>query len=106
MALRKFALVLSATVAATAFAGTLSAEPAGSYHFGGWHLRGGNYYSANQLVRYFHHNGTYVFSSGFSLPDPFVITAPAPRAKIIDVKTQADPCSYEHGVCVIRGIDY
>ncbi len=44
--------------------------------------------------------GTYFYVEGFGGKQREMI--PAPKAKIITVKTSKDPCSYENGVCVIR----
>lgn len=44
--------------------------------------------------------GTYFYVEGFGGNRRDMI--PAPKAKIISVETERDPCSYESGVCVIR----
>lgn len=44
--------------------------------------------------------GTYFYVEGFGGTKRDMI--PAPKAKIISVETERDPCSYESGVCVIR----
>lgn len=44
--------------------------------------------------------GTYFYVEGFGGKKQEMI--PAPKAKIISVESDRDPCSYESGVCVIR----
>lgn len=111
MRFQKSAISLIATLVFTASASTLLAEPAGSHHHSNigksWTMRSHNYYSNWNDVRKIRGVGTYVVASGINTgaPDLYIVKAPAPGVKIIDVATQFDPCSYEHGVCVIRGIE-
>ncbi|MEX2694147.1 hypothetical protein [Rhizobium mongolense] len=46
--------------------------------------------------------GTYFGANGYALYGAPQVDPLAPRSKVIDVAVQADPCSYEAGVCVIR----
>ncbi|ENN89603.1 hypothetical protein RHSP_59640 [Rhizobium freirei PRF 81] len=48
-------------------------------------------------------SGTYVVGYGGYNPYARPVAAqPRPRAKVINVRYAADPCSHEAGVCVIR----
>ena len=65
----------------------------------GWD--GGGTYSGSTYV-YQVDGGTYVGGNGYGFypaarPEPLM-----PKAKVIDVAVQDDPCSYEANVCVIR----
>ncbi|EJZ21071.1 hypothetical protein NE852_20480 [Rhizobium sp. Pop5] len=65
----------------------------------GWD--GGGTYSGSSYV-YQVDGGTYVGGNGYGYypearPEPM-----APKAKVIDVAVQDDPCTYEANVCVIR----
>lgn len=64
----------------------------------GW--EGGGTYSGSSYV-YQVDGGTYVGGNGYGFyparPEPL-----APKAKVIDVAVQDDPCTYEANVCVIR----
>jgi hypothetical protein len=46
--------------------------------------------------------GTYIGTSGYSIYGAPNVEHAAPRAKIIDVAIQDDPCEYQANVCVIR----
>lgn len=57
-------------------------------------------------------NGIYFLQDGYGWGyEPAAVSRPAPMAKVIDVdqamrtshSASADACSYEHGVCIIRG---
>ncbi|RUM24919.1 hypothetical protein EFQ99_14740 [Rhizobium vallis] len=64
----------------------------------GWD--GGGSYSGSSYV-YQVDGGTYVGGNGYGFYPPRVEPL-APKAKVIDVAVQDDPCSYEANVCVIR----
>jgi hypothetical protein len=65
----------------------------------GWD--GGGTYSGSAYV-YQTDSGTYVGGDGYRFY-PNVRSEPlTPKAKVIDVAVQDDPCSYEANVCVIR----
>ncbi len=70
-----------------------------------WHLRVRNFYSDWGSVLRVPGNGTYVYSNGSTrpIPEPFVVEAPVQKVKIIDVATEQNACTYEYGICVIRG---
>ncbi|MBB3525301.1 hypothetical protein [Rhizobium sp. BK456] len=62
---------------------------------------GGDNYAGSSYV-YQVDGGTYVGGAGYGFypaprPEPLV-----PKAKVIDVAVQDDPCTYEANVCVIR----
>ncbi|MDF0697654.1 hypothetical protein PYR71_14290 [Rhizobium sp. MC63] len=46
--------------------------------------------------------GTYVGDNGYGYYPAARLASQAPKAKVIDVAVQDDPCSYEANVCVIR----
>ena len=46
--------------------------------------------------------GTYIGASGYAIYGAPKTAALAPKAKVIDVAVQDDPCEYEANVCVIR----
>ena len=46
--------------------------------------------------------GTYIGASGYTIYGAPQTATVAPKAKIIDVAVQDDPCEYEANVCVIR----
>jgi hypothetical protein len=46
--------------------------------------------------------GTYIGASGYAAYGMAKVVPLAPKAKIIDVAVQDDPCEYEANVCVIR----
>ncbi|MBX4958863.1 hypothetical protein [Rhizobium lentis] len=46
--------------------------------------------------------GTYVGGYGYGFSSPVRPEPLAPKAKVIDVAVQDDPCAYEANVCVIR----
>ncbi|OWO96414.1 hypothetical protein B5E41_02845 [Rhizobium esperanzae] len=46
--------------------------------------------------------GTYVGGNGYGYYPTARLAPQAPKAKVIDVAVQDDPCSYEANVCVIR----
>ncbi|ANL29878.1 hypothetical protein AMC90_CH04129 [Rhizobium phaseoli] len=46
--------------------------------------------------------GTYVGGNGYGYYPAARLAPQAPKAKVIDVAVQDDPCSYEANVCVIR----
>ncbi|MEB3044492.1 hypothetical protein [Rhizobium mulingense] len=46
--------------------------------------------------------GTYVGGNGYGYYPASRLASQAPKAKVIDVAVQDDPCSYEANVCVIR----
>ena len=106
MALRKLAAALAAFGALAASSQALQA-----FDFErGAHLRPHQKRSAPTIVyggasSVFHIRGvgTYVFSSAASSLGLHIIPAPTRKAKIIDVADEPDSCSYENGVCVIRG---
>ncbi|TAU90747.1 hypothetical protein [Rhizobium leguminosarum] len=61
---------------------------------------GGDTYAGSSYV-YQADGGTYVGGDGYGYPSarPELL---APKAKVIDIAVQDDPCSYEANVCVIR----
>ncbi|TAV50749.1 hypothetical protein ELI30_21710 [Rhizobium leguminosarum] len=61
---------------------------------------GGDTYAGTSYV-YQADGGTYVGGDGYGYPTarPELL---APKAKVIDIAVQDDPCSYEANVCVIR----
>ncbi len=110
MRFRNSAAMIAATIAIGLFSQAASAADSFSRHhhqpsFHGWHIRSGNFYSNWNSVHHVRGVGTYVVSNGsyVSDPGPCVVQAPSYGAKIIDVASEGNACSYENGVCVIRG---
>lgn len=60
----------------------------------------GSYAGAGDVYRA--EGGTYALGSGGGWYQPMPPRPVRPTARIIDVRSSASPCAYEHGVCVIR----
>lgn len=107
MAFRKSGMMLATAITlSTCGTGALAFDDGGfrqrphHHHWRGPH----NFYSGSAFVFRDRGNGTYIYSTGSGTSVvPKVILAPALSPKIIDVASQGDACSWEHGVCVIRG---
>lgn len=62
---------------------------------------GGDTYAGTSYV-YQADGGTYVGGERYGFYPPARPEPLAPKAKVIDIAVQDDPCSYEANVCVIR----
>ncbi|MGR9078505.1 hypothetical protein [Rhizobium leguminosarum] len=62
---------------------------------------GGDTYTGSSYV-YQSDGGTYVGGDGYGFYPPARSEQLAPKAKVIDIAVQDDPCAYEANVCVIR----
>ena len=62
---------------------------------------GGDTYAGSSYV-YQANGGTYVGGDGYGFYPPARSEQLAPKAKVIDIAVQDDPCAYEANVCVIR----
>ncbi|MEY9378407.1 hypothetical protein [Rhizobium leguminosarum] len=62
---------------------------------------GGDTYAGSSYV-YQAYGGTYVGGDGYGFYPPARPEQLAPKAKVIDIAVQDDPCAYEANVCVIR----